>query len=94
MVESVSYLHEQEVGESRGSDGMTVRTTFFLAGVCIGAALPLIVKAVKPLGAYALAGGMIAYEAACELIEASEDVMRVSIDKARQTIMGGKDSAP
>jgi hypothetical protein len=69
---------------------MIGRTTFFLAGVCIGATLPLIVKAVKPLGVYALAGGLIAYEAACELIEASEDVMRVSIDKARQTIRGAE----
>lgn len=71
---------------------MTGRTTFFLAGVCIGAALPLIAKAARPLGAYALAGGMIAYEVACELIEASEDIIWKSLDKARQTIRRGKDA--
>ena len=71
---------------------MIAGTTFFLAGVCIGAMLPLAVKAVKPPGIYAVAGGMLAYEAGCELIEASEDVLRASVDRTRETIWGGKGS--
>jgi len=63
---------------------MISKTTLFLAGVCVGAALPVIVKAVKPLGAYALAGGMLAYENACDAIEASGDFLRDSVDEARQ----------
>ncbi len=62
---------------------MTAKTTFFLLGVFVGAAVPLIVKAVRPLGAYALAGGMIAYEAVCEAVESSGEALSASIRRAR-----------
>ena len=62
---------------------MITRATFFLLGVCVGAALPVIIRAARPVGAYALAGGMIAYEAACDALEASEDVLRASAGKVR-----------
>jgi hypothetical protein len=52
---------------------MTTKTTFLLLGVCIGAAAPLIAKAARPLAAYALAGGMLAYETACDAIESSKE---------------------
>ncbi|GAB4330781.1 MAG: hypothetical protein Kow0099_01570 [Candidatus Abyssubacteria bacterium] len=56
--------------------------TVFLLGVCVGAAI-LIVKAVKPLGAYALAGGMVAYEAACDAVEASREALEDSVRRVR-----------
>lgn len=61
---------------------MTARTTFFLLGVCVGAAVPLIIKVVRPFGAYALAGGIIAYEAVCEAVESSGEALSASIRKA------------
>jgi hypothetical protein len=55
---------------------MTTRTTFFLLGVVAGATAPVIVKAARPLAAYALAGGMLAYEVACDALESSRDAYR------------------
>jgi hypothetical protein len=48
-----------------------MKTTAVIIGVGLGLAVPLVRKAARPLGFYALAGGMIAYEAACEAIENS-----------------------
>jgi hypothetical protein len=56
--------------------------TVFLLGVCVGAAI-LIVKAVKPLGAYALARGIVAYEAACDAAETSRDAIEDSLRRVK-----------
>jgi hypothetical protein len=60
---------------------VTTRTTIILLGVCVGAAAPIIIKAARPLAAYAIAGGMLAYEVACDAIETSRDRYRASIKK-------------
>lgn len=59
------------------------KTTLFLLGVCVGAAVPLIMKAMRPLYAYAVAGGMIAYEAACDAAEGARDTLSASARKTR-----------
>jgi hypothetical protein len=59
---------------------MTTRTTIFVLGACAGAAL-LIAKAARPLAAYALAGGVLAYETACDAVEASREFYRSSVKK-------------
>ena len=69
---------------------MISKTALFLAGVCVGAALAAIAKAARPLGAYALSGGMLAYESACDAIEASEDFLRASVEEARKTMKARK----
>lgn len=62
------------------------KTTFFLLGICAGAAVPLIARAAKPLGAYAIAGGMIAYEAACDAGENSRDFLSASTKRIRRAL--------
>lgn len=62
------------------------KTTVFLLGVCAGAAIPLIAKAARPLGTYAIAGGMIAYEAACDATEDSREALSASAKKIRATV--------
>lgn len=64
---------------------MTTKTTFFLLGVCLGAAAPVLARAARPLAAYALVGGMLAYEAACDAIESSRERYRSSLKRARHT---------
>ena len=59
------------------------KTTLFLFGICAGAAVVLIARAARPLGAYALAGGMIAYEAACDAAEGSRDAFSTSSEIIR-----------
>jgi len=39
--------------------------------VCAGFTVPLLKKALRPLGVYALAGGMLAYEVVCRTGEIS-----------------------
>lgn len=67
------------------STEMTNKTTLFLLGVCVGAAAPLMAKALKPLGVYAFAGGMIAYEVACDVIEDSKEALRESFENIRHS---------
>jgi hypothetical protein len=62
------------------------RTTVFLLGVCAGVAAPLIAKVVRPLSVYAVGGGMIAYEAACDAAEASRDTISASAKKIRRRL--------
>lgn len=68
------------------------KTTVFLLGVCAGAAIPLIARAARPLGAYAIAGGMIAYEAACDATENSREALSVSAKKIRAAMKNKPDS--
>jgi uncharacterized membrane protein len=68
------------------------KTTMFLLGACAGAAIPLVLKAAKPLYAYAVAGGMIAYEAACDATEDSREALSASAKKVRKTIRNKSDS--
>lgn len=63
---------------------MTTKTTMFLLGVCVGAAAPVMVKAARPLAAYALVGGMLIYESACDAIESSREFSRSSLKRARR----------
>ncbi len=62
------------------------KTTLFLLGVCVGATAAIIAKAARPLSAYALAGGMIAYEAACDATESSRDALSASAEKVRRSL--------
>ena len=62
---------------------MTTRTTVLVLGACAGAAL-LIAKAARPLAAYAVAGGMLAYETACDAIEESRELYRTSVKERHQ----------
>ena len=71
---------------------MTTKTTLFLLGVCVGVALPLLARAVRPLGVYALAGGMIAFEAVCDMFENTADAMSASMRKARHVADGPADN--
>ncbi len=57
------------------------KSTLFLVGVCVGAAAALVTKAMRPAWAYALAGGMIAYETACDAAESSMDKLSDSAEK-------------
>lgn len=68
---------------------MTAKSMFFLLGACVGAAAALSAKAIRPLGAYAIAGAMIAYEAACEAAENSIDALSSSRKKRRRDAKGG-----
>lgn len=65
---------------------MTTRTTFLLLGIGVGAVVLLIRKAAGPLGAYAIAGGMIAYETACDAIEYSGETLSASTGKIRRRL--------
>ena len=62
------------------------KTTVFLLGICAGAAIPLILKAAKPLHAYAVAGGMLAYEAACDATEDSREALSASAKRIRAAV--------
>ena len=62
---------------------MTTKTTLLVLGACAGAAI-VIAKAARPLAAYALAGGMLAYETACDAVEGSRDFYRASRTKWRR----------
>ena len=62
------------------------KSTVFLLGACAGAAIPLIAKASRPLGAYAIAGGMIAFEAACDAAESSREALSASARKIRHAL--------
>ena len=68
---------------------MTAKSMFFMLGACVGVAAVLSAKAVRPLGAYAIAGAMIAYEAACEAAENSKDALSSSRKKRRRDAKGG-----
>jgi hypothetical protein len=68
------------------------RTTVFLLGVAAGAAIPLILRAAKPLHAYAVAGGMLAYEAACDATEDSREALSASAKKIRAAMKNKSDS--
>ena len=63
---------------------MTTKATLFLIGACIGAATPLIIRAARPLAAYALAGGMLAYEVACDAIEHSQETYKKAAKRMRE----------
>ncbi len=63
------------------------KPTFFLLGVFAGAAIPLIAKASRPLGTYAIAGGMIAFEAACDAAESSRDALSASARKIKRALL-------
>ena len=58
---------------------MHINAAAVIVGVGIGVTAPIIKKAARPLGFYALAGGMLAYEAACEAIEFSRYRLNHSI---------------
>ena len=68
---------------------MTAKSIFFMLGACVGAAAVLSAKAIRPLGAYAIAGAMIAYEAACEAAENSKDARSSSRKKRRRDAKDG-----
>ncbi len=65
---------------------MMTRTTLFLVGVCVGAAVPVILKAVRPYGAYALAGGLLAYESLCDAAESAGEAVSVTVRNAREEL--------
>ncbi len=61
---------------------MKARTFVILAGAAgAGAAAPLLKKTAVPLRTYIIGGGVIAYEAACEMIEISGDFIAHCINK-------------
>lgn len=60
--------------------------TLFALGVFAGAAVVVLSKAARPLGAYAFAGGMIAFEAACDAAESSRDALSASTRKIRRAL--------
>ena len=68
------------------------KTAAFLLGVCAGAAISLIVKAARPLGNYAIAGGMIAYEAACDATESPREAISASAERIRAAMKSEPDS--
>jgi len=59
------------------------RTTVLLLGVAAGAAISLVIKKAKPLHAFAVAGGMLAYEAACDATEDTREAISESARKIR-----------
>jgi len=59
------------------------KTTVFLLGVCASLTAAIVIKAARPLGAYALAGGIIAYETACDVAESSRESLSASAEKVR-----------
>jgi len=71
---------------------MKTRNALLLFGIGAGVAVPLIVKAARPLAAYAVAGGMIAYEAICDAMESSQEALSASIKKAGDKLMNGAKS--
>jgi hypothetical protein len=68
------------------------KSTLFLLGVVAGAAIPLILKAAKPLHAYAVAGGLLAYEAACDATEDAREAISASAKKIRAAMKSTSDS--
>lgn len=58
---------------------MKTRTAVLIVGIGAGLAVPLLRKGIKPLGAYLIGGGIIAYETACELAEFSGDLFAYSV---------------
>jgi uncharacterized membrane protein YebE (DUF533 family) len=62
------------------------KSALFLLGIGAGAAVVLIAKAARPLGAYAIAGGMLAYEAACSATEGPLDAIASSSEKIRNKL--------
>jgi hypothetical protein len=62
---------------------MATKTKVLLLGMGVGAAVILIRKAARPIGAYALTRGIIAYETACEVIENSGEAVKTSIRKMK-----------
>ncbi len=64
---------------------MVKKRTVVLVGVGAVVAIHLLKKAAKPVGAYLLGRGIIAYETACEALESSGDAIRNSIEKVRRS---------
>jgi hypothetical protein len=62
------------------------KSTVFLLGAGAGAAISLIARASRPLWAYAIGGGMIAFEAACDAAENSREALSESARKIRHTL--------
>jgi len=62
------------------------KRTAVLVGVGAVVAIHLLKKVAKPVGAYMLGRGIIAYETACEAIESSGDVIWDSIGKIRRSL--------
>ena len=62
------------------------KSMLFLLGIGTGAAAVLTAKASRPLGAYAVAGGMLAYEAACNAAEGSRDTLSASSERIRDKL--------
>jgi hypothetical protein len=52
--------------------------------VCVGLSAPLLKKTMRPLGVYALAGGMLAYEAVCRAGEASAGAIMRAFKKVER----------
>jgi hypothetical protein len=69
---------------------MKARNAALLVGAGTVVAAPLIAKAARPLVAYAIAGGMIAYEAACDAMEHSGEVLRTSFKRMSRRIRRSK----
>lgn len=65
---------------------MVKKRTVFLVGVGAVVAIHLLKEVAKPVGAYVLGRGIIAYETACEVLESSGDAVRDSIGRVRRGI--------
>ena len=71
---------------------MKTRKVLLLLGIGVGVSAPIIAKAARPLAAYAVAGGMIAYEAICDAMESSKEVLSASIKRAGDKLTNGEKS--
>lgn len=69
------------------------KSTLFMLGLSAGAATVLVVKAARPLGAHAIAGGMIAFETACDAAEGSRDALSASARKIQARVKEGVKTA-
>ncbi len=63
---------------------MVKKRTVVLVGVAAVVTIHLLKKVAKPVGAYVLGRGILAYETACEVLENSSYAVRDSIGKLRR----------
>jgi hypothetical protein len=66
-----------------------MKLAVIVVGLGVALTAPLLKKAIRPAGVYALAGTMIAYEAACGIMEISEDLVRRSVKRIRHKKIQG-----
>ena len=66
---------------------MNMKAAAVVVGVGFGVAAPFLKKRLKPMGIYVFARSVIAYEAACEVVDFTSDTISRSVRRAGKRLM-------